>query len=205
MTTGRPTSSGSWDTVVGSTRVLFDGVPAPVLYASTGQTSVMVPYSISGRSTTAIRVEYQGLQSSPITYNVVAVVPAIYTLNQSGSGPGAILNSDGTVNMPNDSAPRSSYVTVYMTGEGQTTPAGVDGTVTPEDPSGWKKPQLPVTATVGGVPATVYYAGSAPGIIAGVMQVNVQIPQSAPTGGSVPMLIYVGNSSTQANVTVAVR
>jgi uncharacterized protein (TIGR03437 family) len=205
VTTGRPNSSGSWDTIVGNTRVLFDGVPAPVLYAFTAQTSVMAPYAISGRSTTTIRVEYQGLQSSPTTYNVVTVVPAIYTLNQSGKGPGAILNSDGTVNLPNDSALRNSYVTVYMTGEGQTTPAGVDGTVTPGNPSGWKKPQLPVTAAVGGVPATVYYAGSAPGIIAGVMQVNVQIPQSAPTGGSVPMLIYVGNSSTQANVTVAVR
>ena len=35
---------------------------------------------------------------------------------------------------------------------------------------------LPVTATVGGLPATVYYAGVAPGLVQGAMQINVQIP-----------------------------
>ena len=67
---------------------------------------------------------------------------------------------------------------------------------------------LPVTATVGGVPATVEYYGSAPGIIYGVMQVNIRIPANAPSGPNVPIVIMVGNTPTQggaSQVTVAVQ
>ena len=53
---------------------------------------------------------------------------------------------------------------------------------------------LPVTATIGGIPATVQYYGSAPGIVYGVMQVNITVPANAPSGGNVPVQITVGNS-----------
>ena len=64
---------------------------------------------------------------------------------------------------------------------------------------------LPVTATIGGIPATVQYYGTAPGIVYGVMQVNILIPANAPSGGSVPIQISVGNNATQSNVTVAIQ
>ena len=66
----------------------------------------------------------------------------------------------------------------------------------------------PVTATIGGIPATVQYAGGAPGGVAGFMQVNLQIPSSAPTGGAVPLQINLGNpvtDSTQDGLTIAVK
>jgi hypothetical protein len=92
-------NGGVFATTAGNTRVLFDGVPAPVLYASDKQTSVMVPYGISGRTTTSVQVEYLGVQSVAIGYNVALAAPGIYTLNQAGNGPGATLNQDGfTVN-----------------------------------------------------------------------------------------------------------
>ena len=52
-----------------------------------------------------------------------------------------------------------------MTGEGQTDPQGVDGAIIPAVVSALKKPVLAVTATIGGLPATVAYAGSAPGLV----------------------------------------
>src|SRR5208337_3081596 len=99
-------------------------------------------------------------------------------------GPGAILNQDGvTVNGPGTAAAKGSVVSVYMTGEGQTSPAGVTGAIAPVNaPAPWKQPQLNVTATIAGLPASVKYYGSAPGLVSGVMQVNVQIPPNAPTG-----------------------
>jgi len=195
-----------WGTTAGNTRVLFDGVPAPVIYASATQTSVMVPYGVSGRTTTSIVVEYSGVQSNPLTYNVVAAAPGIYTLNQQGTGPGAILNQDGvTVNGPNAPAARGSVISVYMTGEGQTSPAGVDGAIVQPVLSALKNPLLPVKVTVGNVEAHVEYAGSAAGLISGIMQVNLTIPDNAPTGGSVPIVITVGTASSQAGVTVAVN
>jgi uncharacterized protein (TIGR03437 family) len=67
---------------------------------------------------------------------------------------------------------------------------------------------LRVTATIGGISAEVAYAGSAPGLVSGVMQVNLVIPPNAPTGGAIPVIIAVGTALTQTGaniVTVAVQ
>ena len=199
---GGLTASGTAiDTIAGDTQVFFDGVPAPVLYASSGQTSVMVPYGVAGRPTTSIVLAYKGVKSVATTFNVVATAPGIYTLNQSGTGPGAILNQDlTTVPTAATPAPKGSTVAVYMTGEGLTI-GNTDGTIA----TSLKSPVANVTATVGGVPATVVYAGTSPGIVNGVMQVNVTIPATVTSGPTVPIVITVGTASTQLGVTLAVQ
>jgi uncharacterized protein (TIGR03437 family) len=203
---------GALSTSAGYTRVLFDGVAAPMVYASDKQTSVLVPYEVAGRLTTSVVVEYQGVQSAPLVYSVLPAVPGIYTQNYSGSGPGAILNQDGvTGNGPGTPAAKGSVVSVYMTGEGQTSPAGATGAIAPVNvPVPWKQTPLKATATVGGLPAVVQYYGSAPGEVSGVMQVNVQIPANAPTG-PLPIVITLTDPTTglsyssQAQVTVSVQ
>jgi len=169
-----------------------------------------LPYDVAGHPTTMVRVEFNGVQSDPITYNVIDVAPGIFTLNQQGTGPGAIRNSaDFSVNSPNALAPKNGYVSVYMTGEGATTPPGANGFVAPADGSFNKNPLATVTATVGGIPAFVQYAGSAPGTVNGFTQVNVQIPANAPSGVAVPIVITFSSAtttvSTQPGVTVAVQ
>jgi uncharacterized protein (TIGR03437 family) len=199
--------NNAFTTQVGNTQVTFDGIAAPIIYASAGQTSVMVPYGVAGRPSTSIRIIYQGVQSDAITYNVTGSAPGIYTANASGSGPGAILNQDFSVNTAAKPAAIGSTIAVYMTGEGSTQPASSDGVIAPVNGTGLYKPILPVTATVGGLPATVAYYGSAPGIVYGVMQVNVTIPAGVTPGPSVPVVITVGTNQTQsgaAPVTVAV-
>jgi len=213
LTYGALTPDGSaLSTSAGNTQVLFDGVSAPVVYASDKQTSVMVPYQVAGRPTTSVIVQYQGVQSTPLVYNVQAAVPGIYTQNFQGTGPGAILNQDGvTGNGPGTPAARNSVVSVYMTGEGQTSPGGTTGAIAPVNvPVPWKQPLLKATATVANLPAVVQYYGSAPGLVSGVMQVNVQIPASTPSG-AVPIVILLTDPetgfsySTQGKVTVAVQ
>jgi len=66
-------------------------------------------------------------------------------------------------------------------------------------------PQLTVTATIGGLPATVTYAGGAPLELAGLLQVNVTIPSGVATGASVPIVITVGTASSQTGVTIAIK
>jgi uncharacterized protein (TIGR03437 family) len=194
-------TAGAFTTVAGNTQVFFDGVAAPMLYASSSQTSVMVPYGVAGRATTTVVISYQGVKSAGVTFNVVATAPGIYTLNQSGTGPGAILNQDLlTVPTPSTPAPKNSAVAVYMTGEGLTI-GNADGAIA----TGLKSPVATVTATVGGVPAQVLYAGTSPGIVNGVMQVNVLIPVGAPSGNAVPIVITVGTASTQSGVTLAIQ
>jgi uncharacterized protein (TIGR03437 family) len=190
-------------TLVGATRVLFDNFAAPIIYVSSGQTSIMVPYGVAGRTTTSIVVEYSGVQSAALTYNVVSAAPGIYTLNKQGTGPGAILNQDGlTVNGLTAPEKRGNVIAIYMTGEGQTDPQGVDGVVIPAVVSALKKPQQTVTVTIGGVDAVVGYAGSAPGLISGVMQVNATIPLLAPTGTQ-PVVVTVGTAKSQSGASAA--
>src|SRR6185312_2459247 len=116
----------------------------------------------------------------------------IYTLNQTGSGQGAILNADYTVADVNHSAASGSIVQVYMTGEGVTSPPSITG----QQAVSLNQPLLGVTATVNGVDAPVKYAGSAPGLIYGVMQVNVQIPANTPSGAN-QIVITVGSAKSQ--------
>jgi trimeric autotransporter adhesin len=87
-----------------------------------------------------------------------------------------------------------------MTGEGITMPASVTGQIAVT----LNHPVLPVTATVNGIAAQIQYAGSAPDLVYGVMQVNVQIPANA-AAGNLPIVIAVGATNTQAGVTVAVQ
>jgi uncharacterized protein (TIGR03437 family) len=193
-------TSGAYPTTLSNTEVLFDGTPAPVIAVTNGQINVMVPYGVSGRATTAVQVSYLGVTSAAINYTVATTVPGIYTLNQTGSGQGAILDQNLTVNGSSNPAAPGSVVAVYMTGEGITSPASTTGQIAVN----LNHPVLPVTATVGGVTAQVQYAGSAPGLVYGVMQVNVQIPANAPAG-SLPIVITVGTTATQSGVTVAVN
>jgi uncharacterized protein (TIGR03437 family) len=207
LTLGHVTGN-TFDTTLANTQVFFDNTPAPIVYTRADQTSVMVPYGVAGRATTSIRVVFSGVQSDPITYSVVNTAPGIYAANSAGSGQGAILNQDFSVNTAGSAAAKNSVVAVYMTGEGTTAPASGDGVVAPLDGTGLYKPIQAVAATVGGVPATVEYFGSAPGIIYGVMQVNVRIPGNAPSGANVPIVVTVGGNSTQTGstaITVAVQ
>ena len=202
---GQITSDGTLSTVVSDTQVLFDGIASPIVYAMANQTSVMVPYEVSGRPATNVQVVYKGLRSDPIVCNVAPAVPGIYTVNSQGAGQGAILNQDGvTVNTPAAPAAKGSVVSVYLAGEGLTTPLNVTGAITAAG-SASKTTVATVSATIGGMPATVEFAGSAPGMVAGIAQVNVRIPAGAPSGSAVPIVISVGESSTQSGVTLAVR
>jgi hypothetical protein len=133
---------------------------------------------------------------------VAATAPALFTADSSGKGPGAILNQDLSYNSAANPANPGDVVVLYCTGEGQTTPAGVDGLLATG--STLPKPVANYSVTIGGQAATVLYAGAAPGLVAGVMQVNVQLPAGLP-GGSQPVVLTVGGVASQAGVTVAVK
>lgn len=53
-----------------------------------------------------------------------------------------------------------------------------------------------MSVTVGGLPATYQYAGSVEGQVAGLMQVNVQIPAGVQPAGYVPVVLQIGDAST---------
>ena len=195
-------SSGLVSTNLASTRVLFDGIPAPMIYAGANQVSAVVPYGLTN-PTTQVQVEYQGATSSSFAMNVVAATPALFTANSSGAGQAAALNQDGSVNSSAHPAKAGSVIVLYATGGGATTPAEVDGAVI--GTSNLPQPVLPVTVAINGQAAQVYYAGAAPGMVAGVLQINVQVPAGTQTGSAVPVTFTVGKHASPQSVSIAVQ
>jgi uncharacterized protein (TIGR03437 family) len=187
---------------LGATRVLFDGVAAPMVYSSAAQTSAIVPYSVAGKTTTSMVVEYQGATSSAVILNVAAASPAIFSLDQSGKGPGAVLNQDFTLNSAANAAVRNTIIQIFATGEGPTTPAGVDGKLAAAPLT---VPSQTVTVRIGNIDAPVIYRGGAPGLVAGVIQINARVPLTAPIGAAIPIVVRVGNIDSAAGVTIAVK
>jgi uncharacterized protein (TIGR03437 family) len=146
-------------------------------------------------------IVYQGRASSPVTLQVAAAAPALFSANQTGTGPGAILNQDSSLNTAANPAAKGSIVILYGTGEGQTNPAGVDGRVAATI---FPKPLLNVSVSIGGQAAEVAYAGAAPFLVAGVFQINVKIPENAPSG-AVPVVVRVGSFASQEGISVQVQ
>ena len=197
----RLTPFNFFDTLVSDTTVLFDGVPAPLIYASAGQTAAVVPYTLAGQTTTQLTVVYQGRPSQAVPLPVVGAAPGLFSANASGKGNGAILNQDGSPNSPANPAAKGSIVMLYGTGDGLVTPTAITGHITG---SVLPKPVLPVKVSIGGIDTSVQYAGAAPSLLAGVFQINATVPTSVPSG-AVPVVVTVGTASSQAGLTVSVQ
>jgi len=202
LTSLRLDAAGRVATELADTKVLFDGVPAPILYAYAAQVGVVVPYSVAGKKNVKVQLTYKGEETYPIEFNVADARPGIFTMDSSGQGQAAMLNQDGTLNGPANPAAKGSVVVFYATGGGQTDPPGVDGEITRDVLS---RPHLPVGVWIQGQEAEVLYAGTAPGIVSGVMQVNIKLPIDIPSGAVSVTMMTRNWPPSQEGVTMAVR
>jgi uncharacterized protein (TIGR03437 family) len=201
-------STGKLATTIGGVQVLFNGIPAPMIYASSTQISAVVPYEMANVANPSVWIEYAGRASVAYPLSLGAAAMALFAQNASGSGPGAILNQDNSLNGPDHPAAKGSIVQMFMTGEGQTYPQGVTGkitTLTLPPPQVTPAPVQPITVGIGVDPVLPTYAGEAPDMVAGVMQLNVQIPQYAPSGALKITLWNGTNTSPQSGITVSVQ
>jgi len=199
---GIVTAAGAYQTNFNDIRLLFDGVPAPLIYIRQDQINAVAPYALSGRFRTLIQVEVGGVRSVPVEVAVVDSAPGLFTLDGSGNGQAAALNENGSVNSTGNPARPDSIVTVFGTGEGQTIPLGQDGRVIVTD---LRRPLLPVNVTVGGVLVEVVYAGSAPSFVSGGLQINVRLNANVPVGPNIPIVVQVGSASSSPSATIAIQ
>jgi len=191
-------ADGTISTELAGVRVIFNGQPAPLLYVQSQQINAIVPFEAADNATTAVQVQYQGTSTNYVYANVAAYAPGLFHL-ADGS---AAVNQDGTLNGPNNPAKVGSIISLYGTGFGQTQPAGVTGSLFPLEPAMLVPAALmPLEVFIGGVAATIEYAGAAPGQIAGIDQLNVVVPTQMPQSGAavtvgtnydyVSLIIYV--------------
>jgi uncharacterized protein (TIGR03437 family) len=165
--------NGLLPTQLGDSEVRFDGVPAPLFYAQSGQINAQVPYAVTGGST-HVQVFFQGKLVSAADFPVAPSAPALFP----------------TPNAEGNPAPRGSVVVFYATGEGLTNGPNIAGEAAAAP---YPQPLLPVTLTIAGVTAELLYAGSAPGT-AGVLQVNAVIPGGFVQPGPAMVQLRVGDA-----------
>jgi uncharacterized protein (TIGR03437 family) len=197
-------NSGQFPFSLGGLQVTFNGQPAPLLYSAAGQINAVAPFEVAGLSTVQMTINQADGKSLSTTLQVVASNPSIFSANASGTGQGAILNNaDMTGNSASNPAPRGSIIAIFVTGAGVTTPPSVDGVLT----SVVSPPLVaqPVTVMIGRQKAEVLYQGAAPGLVAGVSQIDVRIPSDITPGPSVPVTMVVDNAKSRNAVTIAVK
>ena len=179
-------ANGLLPTTLAGTSVLIAGQPVSLLYTSASQVAVIAPASLPG---SAVVVSYFGALSPPSNTTLLPAIPGLFTADASGRGQGAILNQEESVNSVSNPAAPGSVVSLFCSGCGVTMPPGIDGAVATS--------QAPLANTlavmIGGQPAVVMYAGSAPGLINGGVQINARIPFGV-TGDAVNVSISVGSS-----------
>jgi uncharacterized protein (TIGR03437 family) len=182
-------------TVLGQTRVTFNGISAPLFYLSPGQINAQVPFEI-GTGTVSIQVTRGGSASAISTSQVSASSPGIFIMDQ-GTSAGAILHADFSLVTGTSPAKAGEIVAIYATGLGPLQSPLKSGDPAPNGP----RPTLSIpTVTVGGLPAVVSYSGLAPGFV-GLYQLNVTIPAGLQPGFQ-PVQISLGaiasNTATAA-------
>lgn len=171
---------------LGGTTVVVNGtLLAPLFYVSPGQVNAQLPFETPPGTAT---VSVNG--SAPVSFPVAATAPGIFVY---GSNRAVVINPDLSVNSPEHPAAGNTVVTVYMTGQGAVDPLVPTGTSAPGNPLAL--PVAPVTATIGGHPAEVKFAGLTPGGVA-LFQVNLLIPQSVT--GDLPLVVSVGGVPSNA-------
>ena len=177
-------------TTLGGVSVTVQGRPAPLYFVSATQISALVPFATSG-STADIVVRAGNQDSNRVVVPVSRTSPGIYATTQNGIGAGAILKADFTIVSPTNAPRRGDTVLIYLTGLGALNPALSDGAAASS--SILSRIVDSVNVYIGGHRATVSFAGAAPGF-AGLYQINVVIPVSAPIGSAVPLALETGSA-----------
>ena len=179
-------------------RVLFDQTSAPLLYAGTNQINVVVPYDTASKNHVLVTIETNGVAGPGQSIEMALVSPAspvvapgVFTADASGFGQAAAFNN-----------PDGSFA-IYVTGLGVTDIAVADGTIT--GPTLLPRNIGTIEVFVGGQKAQVLYAGAAPGIVAGVSQVNFVVPSGVAPGNQ-PIFVSAGHTeSSQSGVWITVK
>ncbi len=212
-----------YSTTLGGVNVKIGGIDAPLQNVTlTGAfpfITAQVPFGVlngaaSGNADVVVTVN--GTASDPKSMPFASFAPGIFTIPANGQGNAVMVYVDPSDNTAKIAAPNPAAVLnypaapikvgtsafFYATGLGALSPpiqegtSGLDGVTHDTNPH----PQV----FIGGVPATVAYAGVSG--FPGVYQVNVTIPPGVQSGSSVPVQIKNADGSIVSNIgTIAVQ
>ncbi len=190
-------------TMLGDTSVTFNNIPAPLFFVSVVQINAQVPFELmAGAGTVTVQVTRGSETTMEQPIGIAAVSPGIFTFNQQGTGPGAILHA-ADFQPVSESAPAQpgEFLAIFCTGLGPVQPEVASGDVAPSSEPLARTVTLPMV-NIAGIAADVAFSGLAPGFV-GLYQVNAQVPAGVPSGTQ-DIEILVNNVSSNT-VTIAVE
>jgi uncharacterized protein (TIGR03437 family) len=180
---------------LGGTQVSFDGIPAPLIYASARQINVLAPYELKAGQQVNMQITTDAGSSQTGPLQVVPLQPSVF----------AVLNSDGSVNSASHLASQGSLVSIFVSGAGALNPALPDGTIAP---SPAPAPALPVQVIfnyslpsflvpiIGSQIVTPTYAGGIPGTVIDLLRVDAKVPAGLTGAWGFTVTVHVGSSSS---------
>jgi len=193
-------STGSFITTsLEGTQVTFNGVAGPMMYTSTGQLNVLVPYEVAGQSTVNVVVSYLGVAAASVKLPVVPATPALFTQSQNGKGDAAIVHPDGTVVSTTNPASVGDTLELYGEGYGVAAPNLADGALVTGSRS-----FTGIALLIDSQPVATQYTGAAGSEVNGMLQINFMVPQGL-AAGSHQIQIQVGGVKSPTGVNLQTR
>jgi hypothetical protein len=184
---------GTYPGCVSNAQATVDGAATTVFYSSSTQVSLLIPAAVQGESAAQLQISCAGLTAPPLSVAIAAVSPGLFTVSQDGRGQAGVVNPDGSIDI---ASAAGSVIQLYGTGFGAYAAPGSDGLT-------WLAQT--VTASVGGTPARVLYAGQAPGNTKGLQQIDILVPAGAASGAMLPLQLTIGGASTQSGVMLGIQ
>ena len=186
-----------------------DSISVPLFAISSSQANIQIPWELQGHSSATLRATTANGSSISFSVPLAAAAPAIFSVNQRGSGQGIVtIGNSKTLAAPPESVEgqatravkKGEYIAIYCVGLGAVNNPPGTGAATPDASSTTK---LPVSVVLNGVSIPSLFAGLSPGSV-GLFQVNARIPDNAPAGNAVTLAVTAGGV-TSNTVTIAIQ
>ena len=182
---------------LGGTQVYFNGIRAPLLYAADRQVNAIVPFSVQSEATVSVILLVAGVESNIVYLPEHGADPEVFKAKDGGLFWFAV-NQDGTINSAQHPARLGTAVALFVSGAGLLSPSPPDGKRGGLGPRlvlpVWARAQFETSNGHESRNVEVVYAGSAPTLAAGVAQINLQLPSTAPSTGAMYLLLVFGDS-----------
>ena len=176
---GRFDAQGRVRTELSGVSVWFNGIPAPILYASSQRIDAVTPAGLGGAGKASIEVAYEGKKSAPLSVDLGPSAPGLFTVSGNGRGYAVAVNGDGTLNSEQRPARKGSWITLFGTGLGLLETGLTDGAGVHD---ARPHPGHGIRIRIDGIDSQVSYAGGSPGTIAGLWQLNLRVPDEVSSG-----------------------
>lgn len=179
-----------YPTTLGGVRVTVNSVAAPLYFVGPNQINLLVPYATTGTKATIVLTN-NGMTSNSVDVPLAATAPGVFSLDQSGTGPGAVLHSDFSLVHDMSPARRGETVLIFLTGLGAVTPGVTDGTAAGSNPL--SSTDAKISVLVAGKTSPVVFAGLAPGF-PGLYQINATVPLDVVGTGRLTLAVVTPNA-----------